>query len=320
MKFDIMTLFPDMVSAVLGESIIGRAQEAGVISVACHNIRDYSTDRHRKTDDTPYGGGRGMVMTCQPIYDCYSHIRASIPEGNRTRVIYMSPKGRLFDHGIATELACYDNIVILCGHYEGVDQRILDEIVDDEISIGDYVLTGGELPACILVDAVSRLIEGTLPEAVCHEDESVASGILEYPQYTKPRTFMGREVPEVLLSGDHARVDRWRLEESVRITRERRPDLLLLHPEYEEALAPKKKKPRRKKAHNPDPLTPEVKDGRGLDAREGDVSAIPTPTDPAVSLNAADTPTDPATSVSAADIPVDPAASVSVADTADTPV
>ena len=249
MKFDIMTLFPDMVSTVLGESIIGRAQEAGVISVSCHNIRDFSTDRHRKTDDTPYGGGRGMVMTCQPIYDCYSHIRASIPEGNKTRVIYMSPKGRIFDHGVATELAAYDNLIILCGHYEGVDQRILDEIVDEEISIGDYVLTGGELPACILVDAVSRLIEGTLPEAVCHEDESVASGILEYPQYTKPRTFMGREVPEVLLSGDHARVDRWRLEESVRITRERRPDLLLLHPEYEEALAPKKKKRPRRKAH-----------------------------------------------------------------------
>ena len=145
---------------------------------------------------------------------------------------------------MATELSRYTNLIILCGHYEGVDQRVLDEIVDEEISIGDYVLTGGELPACILVDAVSRLIDGTLPEAVCHEDESVASGILEYPQYTKPRSFMGREVPEILLSGDHAKIDRWRLERAVELTRERRPDLLLLHPEKEEALKPKTKRKR----------------------------------------------------------------------------
>ena len=273
-----MTLFPDMVAGVLGESIIGRAQEAGIISVRCHNIRDFSIDRHRKTDDTPYGGGRGMVMTCQPIYDCYSAIREQIPAGNKTRVIYMSPKGRLFDHGIATELSCYDNLIILCGHYEGVDQRVLDEIVDDEISIGDYVLTGGELPACILVDAVSRLIDGTLPEAVCHEDESVASGILEYPQYTKPRVFMDREVPEVLLSGDHARVDRWRLEESVRITRERRPDLLLLHPEYEEALKPKEKKrrPSRKGAH---PTVAPEAEGDDVNGTTGDGAKADNPSE-----------------------------------------
>lgn len=256
MRFDIMTLFPEMVTGVLSESIIGRAQEAGVISVHAHNIRDFSTDKHRKTDDTPYGGGRGMVMTCQPIYDCYTHILGEIGEGKRPHVIYMSPKGRVFDHGIATELSKYENIVILCGHYEGVDQRVLDEIVDEDISIGDYVLTGGELPACILVDAVSRLVEGTLPEAVCHEDESVASGILEYPQYTKPRSFMGREVPEVLLSGDHAKIDRWRLERAVEITRERRPDLLLLHPEIEESLLPKKKKRRSKKIVDT-PIDPE---------------------------------------------------------------
>ena len=246
MRFDIMTLFPDMVSGVLSESIIGRAQAAGIVSVHSHNIRDFSTDKHRKTDDTPYGGGRGMVMTCQPIYDCYQHILAQLPAGERPHVIYVSPKGRIFDHSVAKELSQYKNITILCGHYEGVDQRVLDEIVDEDISIGDYVLTGGELPACIIVDAVSRLVEGTLPEAVCHEDESVASGILEYPQYTKPRVFMGREVPEVLLSGDHAKIDRWRLEAAVEITRERRPDMLLLHPEIEEPLKPKKKKTRRK--------------------------------------------------------------------------
>ena len=242
MRFDVMTLFPEMVERTLGESIIGRAQTAGIIEVKCHNIRDYSTDKHRKTDDTPYGGGMGMVMTCQPIYDCYRHVRAQIPEGNKTRVIYMSPKGRIFNHGVASELAEYDNLIFLCGHYEGIDQRVLDEIVDEDISIGDYVLTGGELPACIIIDAVSRLKEGVLADSECYENESHASGILEYPQYTKPREFLGREVPEILLSGDHAKIDRWRLEEAVRITRERRPDLLALHPEIEESLKPKVKK------------------------------------------------------------------------------
>lgn len=242
MRFDVMTLFPEMVSGVLGESIIGRAQTEGIISVKCHNIRDYSLDKHRKVDDTPYGGGMGMVMSCQPIYDCYMSIRSQLDKESKTRVLYMSPKGRLFTHDVARELAEYDNIVILCGHYEGVDQRVLDEIIDEDISIGDYVLTGGELPACIVIDAVSRLKDGVLADSECYENESVASGILEYPQYTKPREFMGREVPEVLLSGHHARVDKWRLEESVRITRERRPDLLLLHPEFEEMLKPREKK------------------------------------------------------------------------------
>ena len=178
MRFDVMTLFPRMVRDVLSESIIGRAQEAGLIEVACHNIRDYTLDKHRKTDDTPYGGGVGMVMTCQPIYDCYCHILESVPEGARKRVIYMSPKGRLLDHTAVKELAEYDNVVILCGHYEGVDQRVLDEIVDEEISIGDYVLTGGELPACVLIDSVSRLKDGVLASAECYEGESIASGIL----------------------------------------------------------------------------------------------------------------------------------------------
>ena len=242
MRFDVMTLFPAMVERTLGESIIGRAQTAGIIEVKCHNIRDFSTDKHRKTDDTPYGGGMGMVMTCQPIYDCYMHVKSEIPQGNKTRVIYMSPKGRIFNHAIARELAEYDNLIFLCGHYEGVDQRVLDEIVDEDISIGDYVLTGGELPACIIIDAVSRLKEGVLADSECYENESHASGILEYPQYTKPRIFLDREVPEILLSGDHAKIDRWRLEQAVEITRQRRPDLLEIHPEIEESLKPKPKK------------------------------------------------------------------------------
>ena len=245
MRFDVMTLFPEMVERTLGESIIGRAQNAGIIEVRCHNIRDFSTDKHRKTDDTPYGGGMGMVMTCQPIYDCYCRVKADIPDGNKTRVIYMSPKGRIFNHSIARELSEYDNLIFLCGHYEGVDQRVLDEIVDEDISIGDYVLTGGELPACIIIDAVSRLKEGVLADSECYENESHASGILEYPQYTKPRVFLEREVPEILLSGDHAKIDRWRLEKAVEITRERRPDLLALHPEIEESLKPKVKRKRK---------------------------------------------------------------------------
>lgn len=242
MKFDVMTLFPGMIDNIVSESIIGRACRGGIISVECHNIRDFSADKHKKTDDTPYGGGRGMVMTCQPIYDCYKHIKDGIADGSSTRTIYLSPKGRVFDHGVAKELAEYDNLILLCGHYEGVDQRVLDEIVDEDISIGDYVLTGGELAACVVIDAVSRLKEGVLAEAVCYEEESVASGILEYPQYTKPREFLGREVPQVLLSGDHKRIEQWRLEEAVNLTRERRPDLLAAHPEYEEMLKPKKKR------------------------------------------------------------------------------
>lgn len=242
MRFDIMTLFPEMVDGILGESIIGRAQKAGIIEAHSHNIRDFSTDRHRKVDDTPYGGGMGMVMSCQPIFDCFTHIVESAPEATSRRVIYMSPKGRVLNHEIAMELSAYEHIVILCGHYEGVDQRVLDEIVDEDISIGDYVLTGGELPACVLVDSISRLLEGTLASKECYEGESIASGILEYPQYTKPREWRGRAVPDVLLDGDHAKIDRYRLECAVEITRQRRPELLAKHPEIEESLLPKKKR------------------------------------------------------------------------------
>ena len=237
-----MTLFPDMVRGVLDESIIGRAQTAGIIEVECHNIRDFSTDKHKKTDDTPFGGGVGMVMTCQPILDCYASVKEKISPDAKARVIYMSPKGAIFNHDTAKRLAEYDNLIFLCGHYEGIDQRVIDSIVDEEISIGDYVVTGGEIPACIVIDAVSRLKDGVLAAKECYEGESVASGILEYPQYTKPRVYNGMEVPEVLLSGDHKKIDRWRLEMAIEITRERRPDMLAQHPEYEEMLKPKVKK------------------------------------------------------------------------------
>ena len=240
-----MTLFPDLVSGVLCESVIGRAIKDGIISLDCYNIRDFSTDKHRKTDDTPFGGGMGMLMTCQPIFDCYEHVSSRIAEGAKKRVIYMSPKGRMFSHEVAKELSGYDNLIFLCGHYEGVDQRVLDGVVDEEISIGDYVVTGGEIPACIVIDAVSRLLDGVLASSECYEGESVASGILEYPQYTKPREFRGMAVPDILLSGDHGKIDRWRLEEAVKITRERRPDMLERHPEIEESLKPKVKKKRK---------------------------------------------------------------------------
>ena len=239
-----MTLFPELITTVLGESIIGRAQKAGLIEVRAHNIRDYSADKHRKTDDTPFGGGVGMVMTCQPIFDCYESVKKTMPENSKTRVIYMSPRGRQFSHAVAEELSGYDNLIFLCGHYEGVDQRVIDNIVDEELSIGDYVVTGGEIPACIVIDAVSRLVEGVLAAEECYTGESFASGILEYPQYTKPRDFRGMTVPDVLLSGDHAKIEKWRLCEAVRITEERRPELLSLHPEILEKIKPKSKKKR----------------------------------------------------------------------------
>jgi len=244
MRIDILTLFPDMCRSVYEESIIGRAKNKGILEIFSHNIRDFSNDKHRRVDDTPYGGGMGMLMQAQPIYDCYKYVCEQT--GKKPYVIYLSPQGKVFSQDKAKELAHYENLILLCGHYEGIDERVLSEIVDEEISIGDYVLTGGELPACIVIDAVSRLKEGVLADAECYENESVASGILEYPQYTKPRVFMDREVPEVLLMGDHQKVDRWRLEEAVRITKERRPDLLALHPEIEESLKQKNnKKPRK---------------------------------------------------------------------------
>ena len=228
MRFDIMTLFPALVSGVLSESIIGRAAKAGIIDVRAYNIRDYSKDKHRRVDDTPYGGGKGMLMSPVPIYDCYTDVID--PEKNpseRRRVIYMSAQGAVLTQAKAKELSeNYDNLIILCGHYEGVDQRIIDEIVDEEISIGDYVLTGGEIPACILVDAVSRLLPGVLSDAECYENESFSDAtLLEYPQYTRPYDFRGRTVPDVLLSGHHANIEKWREEKALEKTKAARPDL-----------------------------------------------------------------------------------------------
>lgn len=226
MRFDIMTLFPDFVQTVLGESVIGRAQKSGAIEVNTYNIRDYSKDKHHRVDDTPYGGGKGMLMMAPPIYDCYTDILSVSPADARRRVIYLSPRGRVFNQNIARELAGYDQLILLCGHYEGVDTRIIEEIVDEEISIGDFVLTGGELPACILTDAVARLCDGVLAAPECYENESLSEGLVEYPQYTRPVEFRGRTVPEVLVSGHHANIEKWRREQSLAETERLRPDLL----------------------------------------------------------------------------------------------
>ena len=234
MRFDIMTLFPALIETVLSESIIGRARKAGILEINTYNIRDYSKDKHRRVDDTPYGGGRGMLMSPVPIYDCF--LAATDPEKNpakKRRVLYMSPQGRVLTQEKARSLAAeYDNIVILCGHYEGVDERIIEEIVDEEVSVGDFVLTGGEIPACILVDAVSRLIPGVLSDAECYEKESFSEeGLLEYPQYTRPYEFRGRKVPDVLLSGHHANIEKWRAEAVLEKTRRARPELVRDKPE-----------------------------------------------------------------------------------------
>ena len=226
MNFHIMTLFPELVDTVLSESIIGRGREAGVISVKLYNIRDYANNKHNKVDDTPYGGGMGMLMAAPPICDCHDAVCANIPADSKKYTVYMSPKGKILDHKTALRLSEYDDLIILCGHYEGIDERAIEEVVDEQISIGDYILTGGELPACILVDCVARLVPGVLADSVCYEDESIASGILEYPQYTRPYEYRGRKVPDVLLSGHHENIAKWRLEQALKITEENRPDLL----------------------------------------------------------------------------------------------
>lgn len=223
MRIDIATLFPEMCEAVLGESIIGRARKSGAIDVYCHQIREYTLDKHRRVDDIPYGGGMGMVMQCEPIYNCYKAICEQI--GKKPHTIYMSPKGSVLTQKKTIELSKKENILIICGHYEGVDQRIIDKIVDEEISIGDYVLTGGELPAMVLTDAVARMCGGVLSNEECFTEESIYSGLLEYPHYTRPETWEGDSVPPVLLSGHHKNINTWRHEKSLEITKERRPDL-----------------------------------------------------------------------------------------------
>lgn len=227
MNFDIMTLFPELVESILAESIIGRAQKNGYVNVTAHNIRDYSSDHRRRVDDTPYGGGMGMLISPQPVCDCYDAIVEGFPADERRLVIYMSPKGSVLTQRKAYELSReYDRLIILCGHYEGIDQRAIDEIVDEEISIGDYVLTGGELPACILVDCVSRMVENVLSNPECYENESISSGMLEYPQYTRPVEFRGKRVPDILQSGNHAEIERWRFKSALKETMEKRPELL----------------------------------------------------------------------------------------------
>ena len=219
-----MTIFPDMMESYLSESIIGRARKSGKIEINCHNIRDYTTDKHNKTDDIPYGGGKGMVMLCQPIDDCYNAICEQT--GTKPHFIYMSPQGKTLTQKRALELSKMDNIVLLCGHYEGVDQRVLDKLCDEEISIGDYVLTGGELPALVLCDCVCRMVDGVLSDSDCFTEESHFSGLLEYPQYTRPAVWQDREVPSVLQSGHHKNIAEWKEKMSLEITRKKRPEML----------------------------------------------------------------------------------------------
>lgn len=224
MRIDILTLFPEMCETVLSESIIGRAREKGTVEINCINIRDYTLDKHNRVDDAPYGGGMGMIMQTQPIYDCYQALCERL--GKKPKVIFMSPQGKVLTQQKVKELAKEENMAILCGHYEGVDERVIEEIVDEEISVGDYVLTGGELPALILADSVSRMIPGVLANEEAFSDESHFSSLLEYPQYTRPPEWKGKKVPDVLLSGHHGNIDKWRRQQSLKRTYERRPDML----------------------------------------------------------------------------------------------
>lgn len=219
-----MTLFPEMCESVLETSIIGRARANGFIEVNCMQIRDYSLDKHRRVDDAPYGGGTGMVMQTEPIYRCFEALCETL--GKRPHLVYMSPQGRTLTQKRVKELAGMENLAILCGHYEGIDERIIEEIVDEEISIGDYVLTGGELPALVLTDAVARMLDGVLANADAFTNESHFNGLLEYPQYTRPPQWHGREVPPVLLTGHHANIAKWQREESLKRTLLKRPELL----------------------------------------------------------------------------------------------
>ncbi len=224
MHFYVMTLFPEMVERVASESILGRAAKKGLVSVEAVNIRDWSEDeKHHHVDDYPYGGGRGMLMQASPVVSCCRALEEKI--GQKTRVVYMSPQGKTFTQAMAEEFSKEENLILLCGHYEGIDERAIELCVTDEVSVGDYVLTGGELPALTVIDAVSRLVPGVLKEGSA-EVESFSDGLLEYPQYTRPEEFMGLKVPEILLSGHHENVEKWRRKEQLRRTLERRPELL----------------------------------------------------------------------------------------------
>ena len=224
MRFHVMTLFPDMIANGLNTSITGRALEKKLFELNIVNIRDYSKDKHKHVDDYPYGGGAGMVMKPEPVYDCYMDIVKDMK--TKPRVIYVTPQAKVFDQDMAEELSKEEDVIFLCGHYEGVDDRVLEEIATDYLSIGDYVLTGGELPAMVMIDSISRLLPGVLNNDESAEYESFQDGLLEYPQYTRPETFLGKKVPEVLLSGHHGKIDEWRRQQSLKRTFERRPELL----------------------------------------------------------------------------------------------
>ena len=234
MKINILTIFPEMF-APLRMSMLGRAAENGILEFDITDIRDYTTDKHNRVDDTPYGGGAGMVMQVQPVMDAYA------AKGYGGRVIYMSPRGAILDEKLARSLAEESEITIICGHYEGIDQRVLDRLGAEEVSIGDYVLTGGELPAMVLIDTVARFLDGVLAGDESVNDESIYSGLLEYPQYSRPQDYEGDEVPEILLSGNHGEIDLWRWEQSLKLTKERRPDLFEKYLESEPVLSKKEK-------------------------------------------------------------------------------
>ncbi|MEG0912846.1 MAG: tRNA (guanosine(37)-N1)-methyltransferase TrmD [Oscillospiraceae bacterium] len=223
MRIDILTLFPDMCRAYLGESIIGRAIESKKLEIECHNIRDYTINKQKQVDDAPYGGKQGMIMNAQPIYDCFMAVCEMTK--SRPHVIYMSPSGKTLTQQRIKELAQMDNIAIICGHYEGVDERVLDEIADEELSLGDYVITGGELAALVLSDGIARMCDGVLSEKAGYEEESHFSGLLEHPQYTRPEIWRERRVPEILRSGHHANIEKWKHEQSLLRTKERRPEM-----------------------------------------------------------------------------------------------
>ncbi|MDN5276920.1 MAG: tRNA (guanine37-N1)-methyltransferase [Clostridiales bacterium] len=225
MKIDVLTLFPDMFIPMLSSSIIGRAVEKGLLKVNLYNIRDFAKNKHKQVDDYPYGGGHGMILAPQPLFDALYHVLGSCRD-SKPKVILMSPQGKVLNQELAKQLAQEQHMVIICGHYEGVDQRVIDKFVDLEVSIGDYVLTGGELPAMVLIDCVARLIPGVVGNPESTQDESFARGLLEYPQYTRPYNYEGYTVPDVLLSGNHQEISRWRLKESLRNTLKKRPDLL----------------------------------------------------------------------------------------------
>lgn len=224
MRIDILTLFPEMCKIVMGESIIGRAINKGVIEVYCHQIRDYTYDKHNRVDDSPYGGGKGMLLLAEPLADCFENVCKEL--GTRPYLIYMSPQGKVLTQKKVKEISQYNNLAILCGHYEGVDERFIEEFVDEQISIGDFVLTGGELPALVMADAICRMVPGVLSDSECFEDESHYKGLLEYPQYTRPSVWRGKKVPEVLLSGHHKNIENWRHEQSLIKTAKVRPDML----------------------------------------------------------------------------------------------